>query len=77
MRIDSIVYKDFGNWASRMFVITDENGEVTLFLNARFTREQLLEHLPHEIGHLLMGHFSDERSVRELEREAEEYRRRA
>lgn len=77
MRIDRVVYRDFGNWASRMLIVQDEDDFITLFLNARYTHEQLQEHLPHEIAHIALDHFSDDRPIRELEAEAEQARRRA
>ena len=67
------VYRDFGSWASKMLVVECPDGEPVTVLNARYTREQLLEELPHEDRHIEGNHFQDERPIMELEREAEEY----
>ena len=73
--INRVSYFDFGTWVSRMLIVRDESGFVTLCLNARYTTEQLLERLPHELAHLALDHFDDERPIRELEAEAERIRR--
>lgn len=65
------VYRDFGCWDSRMFTVENEDGEDVVVLNARYTREQLMERLPHELAHIARGHLRDQRPVSELEREAD------
>ena len=65
------IYRDFGCWDSRMLTVEDEDGEPVILLNARYTREQLMERLPHEFAHILLGHLHDPRPVSELEAEAD------
>ena len=77
MRIDRVVYIDFGSWESRMLLVQDEFDFVTLILNARYTMEQRREHLPHELAHVALDHFNDERDIRDLEAEAELVRKMA
>ena len=71
-----IVYTDFGCWDSRMFVVECEDGEAVTVLNSRYTKEQLMEQLPHEDEHIARNHFQDDRPVQELEKEAESAKRR-
>ena len=60
----------FPNYASDMFVLDNADGTYTIWLNSRFTREQLIARAPHEFRHIIKNHFQDERSIEEIEREA-------
>ena len=65
------VYTDFGSWASPTLTVECEDGEVVTLLNARYTVEQLREHMPHEDTHIKNNHFQDDRPIQELEAEAD------
>lgn len=62
---------DFPNWASPMFTVQNADGTYSVYLNARYTREQLRHRFPHEIVHMRENHFQDERDISELEAEAD------
>ena len=62
---------DFPNWASRMCTVENEDGTYSVYLNGRYTHEQLLRRFPHEIAHMCGNHFQDARGVAELEAEAD------
>lgn len=63
-------YWNFPNYASDMFCVENHDGTFTLNLNARFTREQLLNRAPHEFRHIIFNHFQSDKDIVELEREA-------
>ena len=50
--------------------VLDENGDYNMYINARLTYEQRLKTYNHEIKHINLGHFYDNKSVTENEREA-------
>lgn len=63
----------FPNYASDMFVVQNPDGTYQINLNSRFTREQLLSNAPHELRHVLLNHFRDERPICEIEAEASSF----
>lgn len=62
---------NFPNWGSRFVVKPNDDGTYSLYANARYTNEQLLKRLPHEVVHMEKGHHWDDRPVEELEAEAD------
>ena len=54
----------------RGFVVTDENGDPTVVLNARHSRETNLETYRHELTHIEAGDFYRPESVDEIEAQA-------
>lgn len=63
---------DFPNYAANMFCCPNDDGTFTICFNSRFTREQLINDVPHEFVHILKNHFQDDRDEEELENEANE-----
>ena len=63
---------NFPNTASRAAVEENEDGTYSLYVNARCTREQIMERMPHEIVHMKDRHHQDARPVEALEEEADE-----
>lgn len=68
-----VVEWSFPNCASGMFCVDNADGTFTINLNARLTKEQLLEISPHEFRHIIKNHFQDERPIAELEAEASNF----
>lgn len=63
----------FPNYASAMFALDNGDGTYTIFLNARFTKERLIQESPHEFRHIIKNHFQDDRPIGELEAEASNF----
>lgn len=63
---------DFPNYASRALTVENEDGTFSVYLNSRFTREQVAARLPHELAHMENSHFQDPRPVSIVEAEADE-----
>lgn len=51
--------------------VKDENGDYNMYLNARLSDEERVKAYRHEIEHIRLGHFYDERPVAIKEAEAE------
>nr|DAP61407.1 MAG TPA: Protein of unknown function (DUF3920) [Caudoviricetes sp.] len=51
----------------RGFVVTDENGDPTVVLNARHSRETNLETYRHEVAHILGNDLYRPESANEIE----------
>lgn len=62
---------DFPNWAAPCCTVENEDGTYSVYLNGRYTQEQLRQRFPHEEVHMRENHFQDERPVSELEAEAD------
>ena len=61
---------NFPNWGSPVCVTPNDDGTFSVYVNARYTTEQIKKALPHELIHMVENHFRDERAVAELESEA-------
>lgn len=51
--------------------IIDTEGDYNVYINARLSEDDRVEAYRHEIEHIRLGHFYDERPVAERETEAE------
>ena len=63
---------DFPNCASRAVCVENDDGTFSVFVNARCTDAQIRARFPHELHHMERNHFHDERSIREIEGEADD-----
>ena len=50
--------------------VLDENGDYNVYINDRLTFEQRRKVVDHEMNHIELEHFFDDRSVKDLEEEA-------
>jgi len=55
----------------RGITVKDENDDYNIYINARLSEDGRVEAFRHEINHIRMGHFYDERPVAIKEIEAE------
>lgn len=67
-----VEFWQFPNYAADIFVDPNDDGTFTIVFNSRYTREQLMQHVPHEFVHILRNHFGDDRDRDEIEAEADE-----
>ena len=56
------------------FTALDEQDDYNVYLNARLSEEDMKQTFLHEMGHILYGHFYDQRPVEEKEQEVRERR---
>lgn len=61
---------NFPNWSSAICVTPNDDGTYSVYANARYSREQIKKRLPHELAHMAMNHFHDERRIEIIESEA-------
>ena len=52
-------------------VLPNEDGDYDVYLNDRYPPEQRQKTLEHELRHIRLAHFSDDRPLSELEEEAD------
>lgn len=53
--------------------IKDAEGDYNIYINARLNEEARVETYRHEMQHVLLGHFYQDRPVADMEKEAEQY----
>ncbi len=58
-------------YAAEAVTIKDANDDYNVYVNSRLGMDQQKDALGHELEHIALGHFWDERPVMELEKEAE------
>lgn len=50
--------------------VLDENGDYNVYINARLSFEERRKAYAHELRHIKKDHFSDDRPIGEIEKEA-------
>jgi len=54
----------------RGFTVKDENDDYNVYINARLSADGRAEAFRHEIDHIRLGHFYDQKPVADKEKEA-------
>lgn len=66
--VGEVFYRTFhGPLSCRGFVLTDADGDYTVFVNEDLSDEMKRETIQHEQQHIVLGHLASERPASELE----------
>ena len=57
----------------RGFTVKDENDDYNVYINARLSADGRAEAFRHEIDHIRFGHFYDQKTVADKEKEADRW----
>lgn len=53
--------------------VLDNEGDYNVYLNAKLSSDERVKAYRHEIEHIRLGHFYQDRPVADMEKEAEQY----